>query len=111
MSRKILINEKQLGVLKDLINESQANVRLKNSINTFLKKDYEPSRGVKRLANEFFDTALIKKKIDNEIITPKALCDYISHKFSGLSKTEIKDSIEGWYHEDYDSETGMRKKK
>lgn len=100
-----------MGVITTFINENIANVRLKNKIHSFLVSDYEPSKGVKKLANEFYDQALIKKKIDGEVITPKALCDYLSHKFNGLSKKEINDSIRGWYYGDFDKETGMRKKK
>jgi len=111
MSKKIIITKRQLGIIKECINETESNVRLKNSIFNFLNNDYEPSGGVKKMGNEFYDTALIKKKIDGEVITPKALCDYLVHKFVGLPKAEINDSISGWYHGDFDTETGMRKKK
>ena len=111
MSKKIIITENQLVVITNSINENAANVRLKNSIFNFLESDYEASRGVKKMANEFYNTALIKKKIDGEMITPKALYDYLEHKFDGLSKSEINDSNEGWYYGDFDKETGMRKRK
>ena len=110
MGKKMMITKRQLGLIKESITETVANVKLKNSIFNFLNKDYEPSGGVKKMANEFYDTALIKKKIDGEIITPKALCDYLEHKFVGLEKAEINDSISGWYHGDFDTETGMRKR-
>jgi hypothetical protein len=111
MGKKILITQRQLGLITESINETEANVRLKNSIYNFLNKDYEPSSGVKKMANEFHDTALIKKKLDGEDITPNALCDYLEHKFVGLSKAEINDSLMGWYYGDFDVETGMRKRK
>lgn len=110
MSKKLLITERQLSLIANLIKETAANVRLKNKVHKFLDDDYEPSTGVKEMANEFYNTALIKKKIDGNFITPNALAKYMEHKFKGLSKTQINDCIEGWYHKDYDKETGLRKK-
>jgi len=110
MSKKLLITERQLALISNVIKENAANVRLRNKVHTFLERDYEPSTGVKEIANEFYDTALIKKKIDGTFITPKALYEYMEHKFNGLSKSEINDCIEGWYCGDYDKETGLRKK-
>jgi len=110
MGKKIIINKRQLGVITEHINESVANVRLKNKIQDFLEADYEPSSGVKKMGNEFFNMALIKKKIDGEVITAKILSDYLSHKFSGLDKSEINDSIRGWYYGDFDREIGMRRR-
>jgi len=111
MGRKIKINEHQLKLISGVINETSANVRLKNKIFNFIKADYEAVGGVKKIANEFHGTGVIQKKIDGENITPLALAEYLEHKFPGLTKKEIKDSIEGWYFDDFDSETGMRKKK
>lgn len=111
MSKKLIINKRQLSVIKNYVSETVANVRLKNKINDFLDADYEPSMGVKKMANEFFDQPLIKKKIDGSSITPNALAEYISHKFAGMKRSEINDCIEGWYYGDYDKEIGMRRKK
>ena len=110
MSKKIKITERQLAVITNVISETSANVRLKNKIQTFLESDYEPSGGVKNIGNEFYNTALIKKKIDGEMISPQALANYLSHKFNGLSKSDLNDCIEGWFRGDYDPETGLRKK-
>jgi len=111
MSKKLIINKRQLGLIKQYVQENTANVRLKNKIHEFLEADYEPSMGVKKMANEFYDQPLIKKKIDGSSITPKALAEYISHKFAGMNRSEINDCIEGWYRGDYDKEIGMRKGK
>jgi len=111
MNKKLVITERQLGLIKNVIQENNANVRLRNKVHAFLEADYEPSGGVKEMGNEFYNTALIKKKIDGNFITPKALYDYMEHKFNGLSKSEINDCIEGWFRGDYDKETGLRKKK
>ena len=110
MSKKIMVTERQMTLIAKEINETNSNVRLRNQIQDFLEADYEPSGGVKSIANEFYSTALIKKKIDGELITPQALCDYLSGKFDGIKKKDIIDSIEGWYHDDYNRETGLRKK-
>ena len=110
MRKKLMVTERQLALITKEINETNSNVRLRNKIQDFLEADYEPSGGVKSIANEFYSTALIKKKIDGELITPKALCDYLENKFDGLKKKDIIDSIEGWFHDDYNRETGLRKK-
>lgn len=110
MGKKIKITERQLALIGKFMNETTSNVRLKNRIQDFLEADYEPSGGVKRIANEFHNTALIKKKIDGEMITPNTLAKYIKQKFDGLNTKEINNSIEGWFHKDYNRETGMRKK-
>jgi len=111
---KLKITEQQFGMLakevNKTINENNAKLRLRNKIHKFLEADYEPSGGVKEMANEFYETALIKKKIDGNFITPKALKKYMQHKFTEVSDKQIDDSIEGWFHGDYDKETGLRKK-
>jgi hypothetical protein len=111
MSKKLIITKKQLDVIKNYVQENVANVRLKNKIHKFLDADYEPSMGVKKMANEFYNQPLIKKKLDGSSITPNALAEYIAHKFAGMKREDINDCIEGWYHGDYDSETGMRRVK
>ena len=111
MNKKLIINKRQLGLIKSHINETNANVRLRNKIQDFLEADYKPSGGVERMGNEFYTKAFIEKKIDKEMITPKALFDYLQHKFVGVDKATLKDCIEGWYSGDYDRETGMRKRK
>ena len=110
MSKKLIITPNQFSKLTLVIKENNANVKLKNKMHNFLESDYEPSGGVKEMGNEFYNTALVKKKIDGNFITPKALKDYMKHKFDGVSDKEIDNSIEGWFRGDYDRETGMRKK-
>ena len=111
MIKKIKITERQLKAISDVVlMETNSNVRLKNSIHDFLERDYKPAGGVKEIANEYYDTGLVKKKIDGSMITPQALSEYLQHKFSGVSTKELNDCIEGWYYGDYDRETGMRKK-
>ena len=111
MGKIVIINERQLRLISGYMNETIANVRLKNKIHNFLESDYEPTMGVKSLANEFYNQPLIKKKIDGEDITPRALYEYLAHKFNGLSKKELFDSIKGWYNGDFNKETGLRDKK
>lgn len=110
MGKRLIINERQLSLIQKHINENVLNVRLKNKINSFLEADYEPTMGVKQMSNEFFNQPLVRKKIDNTEITPKALFDYLVHKFPKVSKSELADSIKGWYFGDYDKELGMRRK-
>lgn len=111
MNKKLIINERQLKAIESHISETVANVRLNNKIQDFLEADYEPSVGVKQVANEFYNQPLIKKKIDGSSITPKALSEYLQHKFAGVPVSQINDNIKGWYYGDYDREIGMRRKK
>jgi hypothetical protein len=111
MNKKLIITPSQFSKLTIVIKENNANLRLKNKVQTFLEADYESSGGVKEIGNEFYNTALIKKKVDGNFITPKALKKYMKHKFDGLSDKDLDGCIEGWFHGDYDRETGLRKKK
>ena len=111
MGKRIKITEQQLSAIKRVIQETNANVLLKNKIFDFINSGYEVADGVKKLGNEFYDTPFIKKRVNGEIITPNALCDYLVDKFAGLKRSEIINSIEGWYYGDYDPDTGLRKKK
>jgi len=83
MKKKLMVTERQLALITKEINETNSNVRLRNKIQDFLEADYEPSGGVTEIANEFYSTPLIKKKIDGELITPKALCDYLETNLMG----------------------------
>jgi len=105
------ITENQLRLITTMISETEANVRLRGQMHRFLKDDYEPASGVKEISNEFYKTPLVKKKVDGTFITPRALAEYMTNKYDGISKTEINDSIEGWFMDDFDEEIGMRKKK
>jgi hypothetical protein len=111
MSKKLIITERQFRAIKKHIDENVANVRLRNQIHEFLESDYEASGGVEEIANEFYPKALIKKKINGEVITPAALYKYMKHKFMAVDETILKDCLEGWFKGDYDKETGMRKRK
>jgi hypothetical protein len=111
MSKKLVITERQLRAITNSIQENNANLLMKNKLQKFLEDDYEQSTGVKEIGNEFYNTALIKKKIDGNFITPKALCKYMQHSFADVSKKDIDTAIRGWYAKDYDKETGMRNKK
>lgn len=109
MTKKIIISEKQLKSITNHLNENEVNRRVKNSIYDFLMNDYIPSSGVKKISNEFFNTPLVKKRIDGTMITPKELCDYIKHRFSNVNEDVVLEVIKGWFFDDYDKEIGMRK--
>ena len=111
MNKKLKITERQLALISKVIKENNANVLMKNKVHKFLEADYEPAGGVKEIANEFHETALIKKKVDGSFITPKALKKYMKHKFDGLGDKELDGCIKGWFHGDYDKDTGLRSKK
>jgi hypothetical protein len=42
--------------------------------------------------------------------SPQSLSDYIGNKFDGLSKSDINDSIEGWFYGD-DTENWIKEEK
>ena len=104
MAKKIKITESQL---KALI-ENTATTRLNNQIYDFIDREYIPDYGVKVLSNEYFNTPLIKKKIDGEVIKPRSLKKYLKHKFQGVSDSVIDNIIIAWFNGEYDANIGQR---
>ena len=98
MKKKLIITESQMNRLKVFIAESTNHSLTVMKMKEELDANYEPSQNVVREGGEYFDEAMIKVKVDEELITPKALCEYMLSKYKTGSKfTEqvIRDWFDG----------------
>lgn len=98
MKKKIIITEKQMGLVVKLIKENAVHDRVLNRMVEDLDLNYEPAMGTHEIGNEFYNTPLISKKVTGDTITPKDLYEYLNHKFQGLNKEFIQQVITDWYH-------------
>lgn len=94
--KKIIITEAQLGVLTNLIESS-----VRDNIVSKLKKEldsfYSRTVGTVKKGGEYFDEPMIQNEVNGEMITPKALYDYMCYKHKGLNKEFIETVIRDWY--------------
>lgn len=97
MKKKIIINEKQLKLIVNVIKENKVQDNVLKSIVTDLDLNYEPATGTHEIGHEFYNTPMISKKVNGETITPKDLYEYLNHKFDGLNKDFLKQVITDWY--------------
>lgn len=105
MKKRLIITEQQLENLKIRLVESTNHSLLVKEMKTFLDNNYESSQHFVREGGEFFDQVMIKVKIDEELITPKALLEYMSYKFKNINpeftKQVIRDWVSGKINDDY----------
>lgn len=98
MKKKIIITERQMGLIVKLLKENSVHDRILGRMVEDLDLNYEPAMGTHEIGNEFYNTPLISKKVTGDTITPKDLFEYLDHKFQGLNKEFIKQVITDWYH-------------
>ncbi len=91
MSVKLIITERQLGVIRENNFHSSLVEKLVNDLNA----NYEPMIGVMREEGEYHDKPLIKVKIDDRSITPKELFEYFKKKYR-LGNEFIQQVIKDW---------------
>lgn len=97
--KKIKITNEQLKLLSKVITEESNKDAMVGKMKKELSKYYEPSVGVQREGGEYFDKPMILNKVSGEIITDKALYDYLAYKpeYKGLSEDFIKQVIRDWF--------------
>lgn len=95
MKTRVLITEQQLSMLKSFITETEFHSTIVEKIKGELDAYYEPMLGVVREGGEYFEQPMIKIKVDEEVITPKALFEYMSYKHK-YNPAFIKQIITDW---------------
>jgi len=95
MSKRLIITESQLTRLKNRIQEGEVLTRMVGRIKKDLDMNYEPTLGVIRKGGEYSEEPMIKVKVDGEMITPKALYDYLQFKYK-MGDDFIKQVIKDW---------------
>ena len=96
MAKKVIISERQLSLLTNHIVESSVHQSHVESIVDDLNKNYEPSKGTYKKGGEYFEEPMVLNKVDKELITLKALLDYMLYKYE-LGRDFVKQVITDWY--------------
>ena len=96
MTRKVIISENQLSMLKNYICEADAHQMLIRRIVADLDLNYEPSQGTYKKGGEFHEELMILNKVSQELMTAKSLADYLQYKYE-LGEDFLKQIINDWY--------------
>lgn len=95
MCAKLIITERQFGLIKQYLNESNAHEHLVEKLVQDLNANYEPMVGTIREDGEYFDKPMVKVKVDEDSITPKDLYEYFKKKYK-LGDEFTKQVIRDW---------------
>jgi hypothetical protein len=101
---RIKITDNQLKKLKRVISEGLAHSNIVRQMKEELDKNYEPLKKFVREGGEYYEEPMIKVKADEEVITPKALYEYLSYKYKtneDFTKQVIRDWVDGKITNDY----------
>lgn len=104
MRKKIIITESQLARLKTSIKESSVHTSMVKAMKEDLDRNYQPVEKFVREGGEYFEKPMIEVKADKEIITPKALYEYLKYKYKlgeEFTKQVIRDWMYGNISDDY----------
>lgn len=104
MGKKLIITESQLENLKTFINESAAYGKIVKQLHDDLIANYTPTDNFVRKGGEYSSKKMVKVNVDNEIISPKALFDYLKYKYQmgdNFTKQVITDWMFGRITDDY----------
>jgi hypothetical protein len=94
--RKIKITETQLEVLTVMVESTHRDAmvsKLKQELDAY----YSKTVGTEKKGGEYFDKPMIQNEVSGEMISPKALYDYLCYKHKGLDKEFIETVIRDWY--------------
>jgi hypothetical protein len=97
MKKKIKITETQLTRLKAILNENNTHSRIVKKMKEELDSNYEPVEKFVREGGEYYEKPMIKVKADEEVISPKALFEYLKYKYK-VNEEFIKQVISDWVH-------------
>ena len=103
MSKRIKITEKQLNKLKSTIREGHVHSNIVMKMKEDLDKNYQPIEKFVREGGEYYEKPMIMVKADEEVITPKALFEYLKYRYKmndDFTKQVIRDWVDGKITED-----------
>jgi len=98
MAKKIIIKESQVEALLEYINGQSLYVKTVNKIEADLNLNYSHEVGTYRSGGEYFEKPMIRIKADNEMISPKALFEYLSYKYK-LGNKFLQQVILDWLND------------
>ena len=103
MGKKIIITSSQFNRISS-INESTMHSAMVKKIKEFLDYSYEPAQRFVREGGEYHEKPMVMVKLDEEIISPKELYEYVKSKFNmgeEFTKQVIRDWMFNKISEDY----------
>ena len=104
MKKRLIISESQLKMLKQNILENDIHGGIVKQMKEFLDLNYEPVQKFVREGGEYFEKPMIMVKADEEVISPKALYEYLKYKFNmgdDFTKQVIRDWLFNNITDDY----------
>lgn len=104
MKKKLIITESQLVRLKRAINENVVHSNMVKRMKEELDMNYAPVEKFVREGGEYFEKPMIMIKADEEVITPKSLCEYLKSKYKtgdDFTQQVIRDWVDGKITDDY----------
>jgi hypothetical protein len=104
MKKRIKITESQLNRLKKTITESAVHPAMVKRMKEELDMNYQPIDKFMREGGEYFEKPMVMVKADEEAISPKALYEYLKHKYKtgdDFTQQVIKDWMYGKITDDY----------
>ena len=93
MKKKLIITESQLGRLCEGVLHSRIVRQMKEELDL----NYEPIEKFVREGGEYNEKPMIRIKVDNEVITPKSLYEYMKYKYK-MGDDFIKQVITDWIY-------------
>lgn len=104
MKKKLIITKSQYDRLKS-INENNIHSNMVKTMKEFLDNSYRPVERFIHENGEYFETPMVEIKLSEEVITPKALYEYMKKKFKmgdEFTKQVIRDWMYNKISDDYD---------
>jgi hypothetical protein len=104
MKTKLKITESQLERLKGSIIENRVHSSIVRQMKEELDMNYEAIEKFMREGGEYFEKPMIMVKADEEVISPKALFEYMKYKYNvgdEFTKQVIRDWVDGNISDDY----------
>jgi hypothetical protein len=95
MKTKLIITESQLERLKTYILESDVQSSIIKQMKAELDANYTPTEQYAREGGEYHNMPMVTVKVDKEIISPKALFDYMKFKYK-MGDEFTKQVISDW---------------
>lgn len=104
MKTKLIITESQFDRLKTFITESEVYTSMVKQMSEDLTANYTPMENYVREGGEYHGQKMVKINVDDEVISPKSLFEYMKNKYNmgdDFTKQVITDWMFGNIGEDY----------
>lgn len=92
---KLIITERQLGIIKKVITENSMHSDLVERLVKDLDANYEPMLGIMREDGEYYEEPMIKIKADESETSVKDVYDYFKKKYK-LGDRFTQQVIKDW---------------